>query len=110
MILPHQTPPQSACLQTLKQLVVVGVRTDPEPDHRVTFDCSQSAIADSNSGGEDRRLRTDPLETQPGMRRVLCKEPVGFTSLTLGSYRQRGKEISETLCRMRNHNLSGFNS
>lgn len=50
-------------LQLRKELVIIGVRSDPVPDYRVSVEHSHGSIADAHARRVDRRVRMDLLET-----------------------------------------------
>ena len=52
-------------LQVRQKLIVVGVRTDPEPNHCVAVEHAHGAVADSHTCRIGRRIGTDLLEVQP---------------------------------------------
>ena len=68
-------------LQLAYKTIVIGVRADPEPDHRIVVEHAECAVAESNARRVDRSLRVHALEMQAGMMRIETKKAVGYSGL-----------------------------
>jgi hypothetical protein len=78
------------------QVVVVGVRADPEPDHGIVFSNTQRPVIAAYPYRVDRLCRVDLLETQPGVIRILDKPPVGFPRSFLNGLRQARESLPKS--------------
>src|SRR5262245_19629544 len=84
-------------LESCEQLVVLGVRTNPEPDGRIPFDSSDCLVAQSDTR---RAIHIGPLqalESKAGMKRILDKQDVGIARLQSNVGRQSPQQRTE-LC------------
>jgi len=57
-------------LQTLKQLVILGVRADPEPVDMIGLSQSQRPVAETDPDGVDWLPLADPLELKAWVIRI----------------------------------------
>src|SRR3712207_514068 len=75
------------------QVVIVGVRADPEPDHGIVLSDAHRPVIPAYPYRVDRLRRVNSLETQPGMIRVLGKPPVGFPRSLFDGLRQARESL-----------------
>src|SRR6267143_1081733 len=85
------------------QLVVFGVRPDPEPDHVVVIPDSYGAPAKLDTDRVDRERVMNFLEPERGVCWILAPSRVGIPRLALDSLGQRIKCFSEPLVDARTH-------
>src|SRR3989442_12475113 len=96
-------PPRSTLFPyttLFRSVVVVGVRSDPEPNHLVPCPDGERPICQADACREDGSRRMDLLESEAGMRGVATEEVVGETGLRL-HLRRQGREIGRASCRER---------
>jgi hypothetical protein len=65
--------------QRAEEVVVLGVRTDPEPNDDIAVDDAKRAMAKSNPCGVDGPPCVHVFETKTSVLRVLLEAAVGFT-------------------------------
>jgi hypothetical protein len=66
-------------LQLRQELLVFGVRSDPEPDDGIAFLDRQCPISQSDACGEDGTLRMDLLEAETRVLGIALEELVSET-------------------------------
>ena len=69
--------------QCAEEVIVLGVRADPEPNDDIVFDDAESAMPESHPCGVDRPGRVHGLEAETSVLWVLLETAVGFTGPTL---------------------------
>jgi len=69
--------------KTSDQLIVFGVRSNPEPDDRVAIDECEGTVSESDASSIDRLSRVHLLETEARVVRIDSEAPIGFTGATL---------------------------
>jgi len=84
-------------LQLAQQTVVVGVRSDPEPDEDVAVAHGESPMSEPHSGRVDRASRMHLLEPQTRVSRVVLELPVGLSGATLDVVGQVREGATKTL-------------
>ena len=65
--------------QRAEEVVVLGVRTDPEPNDDIAVDDAERAMAESHPCGVDGPFCVHVFETKTSVLRVLLEAAVGFT-------------------------------
>jgi hypothetical protein len=73
--------------QRVEELIVLGVRADPEPNGDIAFADGKRAMPESHPCGIDRPGRVHVLEAETSVLRVLLETAVGFTSPALNMIR-----------------------
>ena len=75
--LAHQRTMTPADLSGLpKEAIVLGMGSDPEPDHVLAFADTQCSPTDPDTNGPDRRLFSHFLEVKTRVGRILQPQPV----------------------------------
>ena len=70
-------------LQRAEEVVVLGVRADPEPNDDIAVDDTKRAMAESHPCGVDRPGGVHVFEVETSVLRVLLETTVGFTGSAL---------------------------
>jgi hypothetical protein len=65
-----------------QEVIVVGVRADPEPDYLVAVLDTERPVCRAGTDGVHASRRMDLLEAQTGMVTVLSEEPVRLSRLS----------------------------
>ena len=63
----HRLAEQAPNLELLQETVVVGMGTDPEPDHGVPLEHAERGVALADPNGVDRLGPVDLLEAETGL-------------------------------------------
>src|SRR5262249_40592645 len=90
-----------------KKFIIVSMRADPVPDDFVGFQDSHCSITRTDPNRINWPRRVNRLEPKTRLIRVLSKDSICSTRLTLNLCRQFGEHFSELCSGMRDHNLSG---
>lgn len=69
--------------ETRDQGIVIGVRTDPEPDHLLAGSHTDRTPSQTDANGVDRLGRVDGLEAKTGVTGILSPKPVGDSGALL---------------------------
>jgi len=67
----------------LDQTLVLVVRTDPEPNHFITFDRAEGTVVSCDPRRMNVPLGLDFLEPEPGVIWILAKSSICLSSLFL---------------------------
>ena len=71
--------------QRAEEVIVLGVRADPEPHDDVAFDDANCAMAESHPCSVDGPGRMHTLESETSVLWILLEEAVGFTGPALNA-------------------------
>lgn len=69
--------------QRREKTIIVGVRTDPKPNHVITVADGKSSVSQTDPGGEDRPRSVHLFEVQARMARIIAEQAIGTSSLPL---------------------------
>ena len=69
--------------QRAEEVIVLGVRADPEPNDDITVDDAKRAMAKSHPCGVDGPRGVHVFEVETSVLRVLLETTVGFTGSAL---------------------------
>ena len=73
--------------QRAEQVIVLGVRADPEPNDDIAIDDAKRAMAESYPRGVDGPGGVHVFEVETSVLRVLLETTVGFTGSALDMIR-----------------------
>jgi hypothetical protein len=69
--------------QRAEEMIVLGVRADPEPNDDIALDDAECTMPESHSCCVDRPGRVHVFKAETAVVRVLLETAVGFTGPTL---------------------------
>jgi hypothetical protein len=70
-------------LQRSEELIVLGVRADPEPNGGLAVDERERAVSEPDAGSVDRLTRMHLFEMKARMVWVVREAPIGLTGTAL---------------------------
>lgn len=73
--------------QRAEEVIVLGVRADPEPHDDIPFDDAKRAMPESHPCSVDGPGRVHELDAETSVLRVLLETAVGFTGPALNMIR-----------------------
>jgi hypothetical protein len=94
-------------LEPLEEVVVVTMRSDPEPEPIVTGADGEGSVLKRNAGGVDRSRCVDLLELKTRMGRILREGLEGFSSSVLDVSGKCSEGLPECSGSVRSHREEG---
>lgn len=82
---------------SFQQVVIIRVRSDPEPRNLIALDNTNRTVIDADSSRIDRPCRMDAFEVHAGMIRIPREQCIRLPGLGLHGRRQRGVTLPEPL-------------